>query len=99
LLKLQAILLEANSIKYLKNNKAPTVTQPAGPQNKDELQGLDAGKLFDSLGKALEASAKLAKALNEARPVAIAALMTILFLLGWLFSLSLLIVGALHQSQ
>jgi hypothetical protein len=78
-------------VRYLKTNRSVAVSQP-GPAAADQLQGLDPAKLFDSLGKVLEASTKLAKALNDARPVAIAALLTILFLMGWLFSLTLLIV-------
>jgi uncharacterized membrane protein len=82
-------------VRYLKTNRtvavpAPVASPVAAP-GENQLQGIDPAKIFDSLGKALEASAKLAKALNEARPVALAALLTILFLLGWLMSLTLLI--------
>jgi len=81
-------------VRYLKTNRSVTVAAPGAPPAGDQLHGVDPVKLFDSIGKALEASAKLAKALNEAKPVAIAALLTILFLMGWLFSLTLLIVKA-----
>jgi uncharacterized membrane protein len=83
-------------VRYLKTNRTVAVSAPvAAPVaalGENQLQGIDPAKIFDSIGKALEASAKLAKALNEARPIAIAALLTILFLLGWLMSLTLLIV-------
>jgi len=80
--------------RYLKTNRTVALSPPSAATAADQLQGLDPAKIFDSIGKALEASAKLAKALNDARPVAIAALLTILFLMGWLFSLTLLIVKA-----
>ncbi len=84
-------------VRYLKTTPATVVVVPASPAPAtDQLHGLDPTKVFDSIRKTLEATATLAKALNDARPVAIAALLTILFLVGWLLSLTLLIVKGVH---
>jgi Na+-transporting methylmalonyl-CoA/oxaloacetate decarboxylase gamma subunit len=81
-------------VRYLKTTGAVVVPPPSPAPTTDQLHALDVTKVFDSIRKALEATAALAKTLNDARPVAIAALLTILFLVGWLFSLTLLIVQA-----
>ncbi|MGA7794180.1 MAG: hypothetical protein WCA19_14185 [Candidatus Acidiferrales bacterium] len=82
------------SVRYLKTTGTVVVPPPSPAPTTDQLHGLDVTKVFDSIRKALEATTTLAKALNDARPIAIAALLTILFLVGWLFSLTLLIVRA-----
>ena len=81
-------------VRYLKTTGSVVVPPPSPAPATDQLQALDVTKVFESIGKTLEATTTLAKALNDARPVAIAALLTILFLVGWLFSLTLLIVQA-----
>lgn len=64
---------------------APAAAPPAQkPGLKDEQQAFN-------IAKTMEEATKLLNALNKAKPVAIAALVTIFFLLAWLFVLSLLV--------
>lgn len=80
-------------IRYLRQTPTLTAEQASVAAARDQLQALDTAKLFDSVGKTIDATTSLARALNRARPVAIAALLTILFLISWLFSLTLLILS------
>ena len=76
-----AILL----LKYLSG----TTSTPTTKQT-DEAQGLN-------IGEFLKQGRKLLDSLNKAKPIAIAATITIFFLLAWLFALSLLVVAHIPQ--
>jgi hypothetical protein len=73
-----AILL----LKYLFAVPQPPQAPPGGPV--DQLQAIDIQKILNSARELLDS-------LNKAKPVAIAALITILFLVAWLVALSLLV--------
>lgn len=66
-------------LKYLFGRGSAPVAKSA-----DELQDLNIGEI-------LKQAKELLVVLNKAKPVAISALVTIFFLLAWLFALSLLV--------
>jgi len=78
--------------RYLQKTPRAAAQQASDKEKTDELQSLDPQKLFETIGKIVSATADLTKALNEAKPVVWSAVLTILFLLGWLFSLTLLVI-------
>jgi len=83
--------------RYLKQTRTPVTQQHNGAVRADQLQAFEPQKILESLKDALYATAALAKALNDAKPVVLAAVLTILFLLCWLLSLTLLVISRLHS--
>lgn len=80
--------------RYLKLTRPPAVQQVTAADRTDQLHALDPQKMFETLGNIISSTAALTKALNDAKPVVWAAVLTILFLLGWLFSLTLLVISS-----
>jgi hypothetical protein len=74
-------------IRYLRM-PLPTAPTQTGP-SKDELQAFN-------IKEALDATARLARALTGMRPLAITALVMIVFLFSWLLVLSFLVAVAGH---
>lgn len=82
---------------YIRASRMVPLTQDVhdGNVNPDELQALDVADLVNTLTGLIKATSKLARALDRAKPVAIAAVAMILFLLVWLVAMTLLVATQL----
>jgi len=73
----------------------PPDIQSAPAAGRDELHAFDPQKMLENMAKIIDATTALTKALKDAKPVVLTAVLTILFLLCWLFSLTLLVISRL----
>jgi hypothetical protein len=73
---------------YIASSRSPGAGAPPAQVHRDMVQALEADKVIEAIGKAAEGIGKLNDSFNKARPLAITATLTLVFLIGWLITLS-----------